>query len=312
LAGNGVGTPTPIRTLPEAFAVDGGARKNFVIVNRGLNGNDVLSVIDELSTMAREGNRDLHLVNTTAEVQETCPSSSRGVTNCFGAIDFWSSPESNPGTLWNYTIWQDSSIRGADVRKDTNPMQVYTLPLQFTVESLISARNNGTRLPQTVLEYPFTDRTQVEADFRDRRFYGLLVTQVIAFALFIALVGISYHLTGHVVRQREDGMLQLIDAQMPNTSRWECLAARMFATHLAFDIVYMPAWIICGAVTGTLIYPHSNAGWFVLLYAMTGLGMTRYDGAGTEHIKLLANWPTVCPSWRARCFKDSSSLLSAL
>jgi hypothetical protein len=155
-------------------------------------------------------------------------------------------------------------------------MQLYTLPLQFAVDSLISARNNGTQLPETILQYPFTQDSQAEVDFEDSKFFGLLVTQALAFALFIALVGIAYHLTGHVVRQREESMLQLIDAQMPNPSRWECLAARTFATHLAFDIIYMPAWIICGAVVGVLIYPASNAGWFVLLYFMAGLAMTRY------------------------------------
>ncbi|KJX98170.1 abc transporter like protein [Zymoseptoria brevis] len=271
--GNGVGTPTPIRSLPEAFNIVGGTRKNFVLVNHGLGGDDALSVIDELTTTARNGNRDVHLANTTAQIQELCPSTSRGVTDCFGAIEFWSSPESNPGSVWNYTIWQDSSIRGADVRKNTSPTQVYTLPLQFAVDSLLSARNNGTRLPDTILQYPYTQQSQAEADFQDSKFFGLLVTQAIAFALFIAMVGIAYHLTGHVVRQREEGMLQLIDAQMPNTSRWECLAARTFATHLAFTIIYMPGYIVCGAVVGTLIYPHSNAGWFVLLYIMAGLAM---------------------------------------
>lgn len=167
--------------------------------------------------------------------------------------------------MWNYTIWQDSVIKGADVRSDSNAVQLYTLPLQRQIDVLISQRNNGTQLDGTILQYPFTSQTQAQVDFRDSKFFGLLVTQAIAFVLFLALVGIAYHLTGHVVRQREEGILYLIDAQMPNKSRWESLVARMFATHLAFDIIYLPAWIVCGAVVGALIFPHSNAGWFVLL-----------------------------------------------
>lgn len=115
----------------------------------------------------------------------------------------------------------------------------------------------------------------MQVDFEDAKFFGLLVTQAIAFVLFIGICGIAYHLTGHVVRQREEGLIYLIDAQMPNKSRWECLAARMIATHLAFDMMYLPAWIVCGAVVGSIIYPHSNAGWYVLLYFMAGLAMTR-------------------------------------
>lgn len=115
----------------------------------------------------------------------------------------------------------------------------------------------------------------MQVNFEDAKFFGLLVTQAIAFVLFIGICGIAYHLTGHVVRQREEGLIYLIDAQMPNKSRWECLAARMIATHLAFDMIYLPAWIVCGAVVGSIIFPHSNAGWYVLLYFMAGLAMTR-------------------------------------
>lgn len=201
----------------------------------------------------------------------------RQVTDCFGAVEFWSSPDQGPGAIWNYTIWQDSVIKGADVRKDNNGPQIYTLPLQREVDSLISQRNNGSRLTGTVLQYPFTSQTQEQVDFADRKFYGLLVTQALGFAFFLAICGIAYHLTGHVVRQREEGMLPLIDAQMPNASRWECLAARTLATHVAFDLIYTPAYIVCGAVVGTVVYPHSNAGWFVLLYLMAGLAMTSFS-----------------------------------
>ncbi|KAK4500459.1 hypothetical protein PRZ48_008648 [Zasmidium cellare] len=275
--GYGIGSPSPIRSLPEAFNAVGDQRRDFAIVDRGLPGADVRFVIDQLSTMARNGNRNLQIVKDSDDLTTACPSSSKGVTPCFGAVDFWNSPDSTQGQLWNYTIWQDSVISGADVRTDSNPVQLYTLPLQRQVDALISQRNNGSQLPDTILQYPFTMQSQAQEDFKDAKFFGLLVTQAIAFVLFLALVGIAYHLTGHVVRQREEGMLQLIDAQMPNKSRWESLIARMFATHLAFDIIYLPAWIVCGAVVGAIIFPHSNPGWFVLLYFMAGLAMTSFS-----------------------------------
>lgn len=306
--GYGIGSPSPIRSLPEAFNAVGSQRPNFVIVDRGLPGEDVRYVIDQLSTMARNGHRDVQILKDSDEISNACPSSSKGVskpdiqvsfghsltakpqqvTKCFGAVDFWSSPEQAPGAIWNYTIWQDSVINGADVRSDSNAIQLYTMPLQRQIDALISQRNNGSLLPDTILQYPFTSQTQAEEDFKDSKFFGLLVTQAIAFVLFLALVGIAYHLTGHVVRQREEGMLQLIDAQMPNKSRWECLAARMFATHLAFDIIYMPAWIVCGAVVGSLIFPHSNAGWFVLLVSLCPIFANSTQSANLT--KVLHGW----------------------
>lgn len=246
-------------------------------MDRGFRESDVRFVIDELSDLARNGSRNLHILPDETDIPNICPASSKGVTGCFAVVDFWSSPMAGPDAIWNYTIWQDSVIHGANVNSDSNSVQLYTFPLQQAVFSLISQRNNGSALPDTILQYPYTRQSQAQVDFTDDKFFGLLVTQAIAFVLFIAICGIAYHLTGHVVRQREEGMLQLIDAQMPNKSRWECLTARMLATHLAFDLIYMPAWIVCGAVVGTEIYPHSNAGWFVLLYILGGLAMTSFS-----------------------------------
>jgi ATP-binding cassette subfamily A (ABC1) protein 3 len=47
--------------------------------------------------------------------------------------------------------------------------------------------------------------------------------------------------------ERELGMSQLIEAMTPNRHRWYTQAARLLSTHLAFDIIYLPAWIIVGA-----------------------------------------------------------------
>lgn len=274
---SGIGSPTPIRSLAEAFDAVGDNRKDFVIVDRGFQQSDVRFVINELSTLARDGKRDLHILSDDTDIPNICPASSKGVTTCFGVVDIWSSPMQGNDAIWNYTIWNDYTIRGANVNIDSNGVQLYTYPLQHAVFGLMSQRNNGSVLPDTILNYPYTSQTQAEEDFKDEKFFGLLVTQAIAFVLFIGICGIAYHLTGHVVAQREEGILQLIDAQMPNKSRWECLAARTIATHIAFDTIYMPAYIVCGAVVGTQIFPHSNAGWYVLLYILAGLAMTSFS-----------------------------------
>lgn len=78
--GYGIGEPSPIRTLPEAFDAVGSQRPNFVIVDRGLPGEDVKFVIDQLSSMARDGNRNVQMVKTSDEITNACPSSSKGVS----------------------------------------------------------------------------------------------------------------------------------------------------------------------------------------------------------------------------------------
>lgn len=62
----------------------------------------------------------------------------------------------------------------------------------------------------------------------------------------IVMAGITYHLTGYVTNQREKGLLQLIDAMLPNKNRWQCVAIRVLSTHLAFDLIYAPGWIAMG------------------------------------------------------------------
>lgn len=78
--GYGIGNPTPIRSLPEAFDLAGNTRKKFVIVDRGLPGEDVHFVIDQLSTQARNGNRNLHVVSRQDDIRILCPASSKGVS----------------------------------------------------------------------------------------------------------------------------------------------------------------------------------------------------------------------------------------
>lgn len=78
--GYGVGTPSPIRSLPEAFDAVGDTRKNFAIVDRGLAGEDARYVIDQLSSMARNGGRNVQTVSDSDELKNVCPSSSKGVS----------------------------------------------------------------------------------------------------------------------------------------------------------------------------------------------------------------------------------------
>ena len=80
--------------------------------------------------------------------------------------------------------------------------------------------------------------TEAKKDFYDRhRFGGYLVGTFLALPFLIGVIGVTYHLTGHVTSQREQGLLQLVDAMMPNVRKWECLVARITSTHLAFDIM---------------------------------------------------------------------------
>ena len=92
----------------------------------------------------------------------------------------------------------------------------------------------------------------------------------LGFAFFIGIIGITYHLTGYIIYQRKHGMLQLVDAMMPNHRRWECLVGHVRSVHVAFDLIYAPGWIASGANI-SVAFPKPNAGWLVLVYILAGL-----------------------------------------
>ncbi|KAK5166925.1 uncharacterized protein LTR77_007654 [Saxophila tyrrhenica] len=283
----GVGTPAPLLSLPEAFKAAGNGRNKFCVVasvqhddfiDHDLSGNDIHSVIEDISTTFRDAGKTVFRSSTAGSLVQHCPASSKGVTACWGALEFWSSPDKGNGAIWNYTMHTDGSMgSGLDVKSDRNPVQIYNLPLQHAVDSAIARAGGGPQLPDNILQYTFTPMSQRQQDRYDQYDFEALVILALAFALFIGMVGVTYHLTGHITRQREQGMLQLIDAMMPNANRWQCLAARLLSVHLAFDIIYAPGWLIMAGIAPSIMFPESNAGWFVLLYVLTGLGLVGYS-----------------------------------
>jgi hypothetical protein len=102
------------------------------------------------------------------------------------------------------------------------------------------------------------DQEEREDDIRIR--YMGAIIDVIAIAIFIGIVGVTYQLTGLIAMERELGMSQLIDCMMPNSSPWLSQAARFCAAHLALDIVYGPGWIIMGGILKGLVYSRTSAG----------------------------------------------------
>ena len=271
----GVGTPSSIMSLPEAFKYASSAHHRFVVIDKTQNANDVQSVTNELISTFKDANKDTHIVRERSDLIHLCPSSSHGVSPCFGAVEFHRSPDQ--GGMWRYTLYQDGYIsQSMNVLSNTNPIQVYTIPLQHAIDAAISKTTGGPVL-KTVVEYPFTIVTEAEKQQASVYFYETLVNEILAFAFFIGLCGITYHLTGHITRQREQGMLQLIDAMMPNSKRWQCLIARNLSAHLAFDIIYLPGWIVMGGITSVLAFPATNAGWLILIFVLAGISLSGFS-----------------------------------
>ena len=284
----GIGSPSPIRTLAEGLAVSSGGHDTVAFVDNGFTGGDIDRVINAVAASANGKAKVVRLSNETA-LLDTCKSSLRGATYCYGAIVFQSSPNEGSGGLWNYTIRADGAFGSKiDVGKTTNDVEVYLLPLQRAVDYAIAGLNttiDQSALPSTVLEYPYTSLTQAQRNTSIRVNYQGAIINILGVAFLIGMVGVTYHLTGFIASERELGMSQLIEAMMPNIRRWEPQVARILSYHLAFDIIYAPGWILMGVVLGVGVFQKTSMAIVIIYHLLSGLSLASFSIFGAAFFK---------------------------
>ena len=273
----GVGSPIPLRSLSEAVSASAGGRDTVAFVNNGFTGGAISNVIDQVSKPIRDQGMTVAVLNTEEELLTRCPSSVRGVSPCFAAISFQSSPNEGELPVWNYTVRTDGSFGGRIFVNDKgNDAQIYALPLQYAVDNAIASLH-GSSLPDVLHQYPYTDQTAEQRTKTINRLYMGSLIDILAVAYFVGIVGICYQLTGEMAKERELGMSQLIEAMMPNRKRWTPQAARLLSMHISFDTLYFPSWIITAATVAGLNYPLSSLGVVVGYFIMHGLALASWS-----------------------------------
>ncbi|KAK5108088.1 hypothetical protein LTR62_008805 [Meristemomyces frigidus] len=273
----GIGSPATIRSLSDAVAASAGGRNTVVFINNGYTGGDIESVINTVSQPIKAQGKAVEVYTTNDNLLTTCKSSIRGVSPCFAAVEFQSSPNEGPIPAWNYTIRADGSFGGnIYVNTHSNDAEIYVLPLQHAIDRAI-ARLSGTTLTDNVQEYVYTTENNAQRQRQIIKLYMGSLISILAVAYFIGIVGICYQLTGEMAKERELGMSQLVEAMMPNKRRWLPQAARLISVHLAFDLLYLPSWVIMGAIVSGLNYTQSNGGIMVGYFVLAGLALASWS-----------------------------------
>jgi ATP-binding cassette subfamily A (ABC1) protein 3 len=285
----GIGSGHPIRTLAEGLEAASGGRNTVAFVNNGLVGGDIDRVIDSLAQQASAAGKNVSRLSDETQLLDVCRSSLRGATSCYGAIVFQSSPTEGTGGLWNYTLRADGAFgEKIDVNKDTNDAEIYLLPFQHAVDYAIASTNttiSQTELPNVVLEYPYTSITQAQRNTNIRVNYQGAIINILGVAFLIGMVGVTYHMTGFIASERELGMSQLIEAMMPNLRRWQPQVARILSYHFAFDIIYIPGWIIMGLVLGIGVFSRTSMAIVIIYHLLAGLSLTSFSILGASFFK---------------------------
>ena len=285
----GIASSTPVRALGDALSLAGGGRNRVVFVNNGFTGGDIDAVIQDVASSVKAEGKDVEIVSDEDDLLTLCRSSLRGVSSCYGAAVFYGSPSEGPGGLWNYSLRADGGLATKiDVTTHGNDVEIYPLPLQHAIDFSIASHNRTVdqgALPSEVYEYPFTSETQKQRNDRIRIRYMGGIINILAVAFFLGIVGVIYQLVGLIASERELGMTQIVEASMPNTKRWEPQAIRFIANHLAFDILFLPGWIVMALILAYGVFAKTSVAIIIFFHILAGLSLSSFSlfGAAFFH-----------------------------
>ena len=282
----GIATATPVRSLHDALGISGGGRDTVALVKNGFNGGNIERVIDEVTGSVRAAGKTAQILDTETDLLTTCRSSIRGVSSCFGAAVFYGSPTEGPGGMWNYSLRADGGLGDKiDVTNSGNDVEIYVLPLQHAIDFAIAGQNttiNQSALPTDVFEYPFTSMTQKERNAQIRIRYMGGIIEILAVAFFIGIVGVIYQLVGLMASERELGMTQIIEASMPNKKRWQPQMIRFMSYHFAFDLIFLPGWIVVGIILGVGVFQKTSMAILIIYHIFIGLSLSSFSIFGAS------------------------------
>ncbi|KAF2749339.1 P-loop containing nucleoside triphosphate hydrolase protein [Sporormia fimetaria CBS 119925] len=281
----GIGRPAPIRSLDDALRTGGGGRDTVVLVNNGHTGGEIERVINNVADTVRGAGKTARILERDVDILTICRTTLRGASNCFAGASFHSSPTEGEGDSWNYTMRADNAL-GTQIYVDQNDndVEIYLLPLQRAIDAAIASAD-GASLDGPVDAFPYTDRTQEERDEDIRVLFVGALIDIMAAALYVGICGVTYQLTGHMALEREIGLSQLIEAMSPARRPWHTQVARILATHFAFDLIYLPGWIIMPIILNYLAFPTTSVGILIIYHILIGLSLTSFSIFGASFFR---------------------------
>ena len=252
------------------------------------------TVIGSLSTKVRDAGKTAKDYQTAWEMAQECKTDTKGVSPCYAAVIFLSSPqlgtnESAPG-FWNYTIRGAGATFGgtANVDSNKNGVEIDLLPLQRALEQEIVSQAGSdatSQLPQEMDVILFTEQDQNALD--QSRTSNYLNLCIFAFGpiFAFALVELIYHMTSFIARERELGMSGLVDTMISGGSNIRGRVVRQISTWLAFAVIYFPSWLSVGLVISLVCFPETSRDLPVGFTIIAGLSLTSFSLFGASFFK---------------------------
>ena len=272
----GFGTPSPVRSLQDAYSAISD-HSQLVFVNNNFTGGDIERVIDVVGNQARAGGKTVRILQSESDLLTACRSSLRGASDCLAGIVFYSSPTEGNGTGWNYTMRTDGSLgaRGIKVNRNDNDQELFILPLQHALDRAIASLNSSVNVASLPAyeAYPFTSLNPDELRTRIRVGYAQGLINILGVAFFIAICGIVYQQVGFQATERELGMSVLMECMMPNPQRWQPQVIRLLSYHLSFTLLYLPGWVALSIILKIGVFARTSYGVVLGAHLLAGLAL---------------------------------------
>lgn len=188
-----------------------------------------------------------------------CAQNLQGSSDCIAAIQWNVIDLDASPPVYNYTIRGNSGLTFIDVEGRKTDTDTHLLPLQWAVDKAIT---NMTTTPKTM---PFTSETKEWYKRQTTEQFMKIIRDWIAPALYLAMIGIVYHLAGTVAQERSSGITDLL------TSMGNRQISRIAANHLAFSTVYFPGWFALGLIFSFVFYTSSSPAIIIFFHIFAGL-----------------------------------------
>ena len=272
----GFGESTAIRSARDAFEHQSG-RDRIVLVNNNFTGGPIETVINDLSRTYEDAGANVQITGLESDLTSLCRSSLSGSSRCYAAVSLTGSPSEGREQTWAYTVFVDFGLGfSPNVESGENDAQIFALPLIHAIDSAV-ATANGQELPQTMFELPYTSQTLQERTDQVQELFMNALVGYLGLVVFIAICGITFHLPGHVAREREIGMSSLVDIMNPHKRPWLSHSARILSTNISFTIIYLPGTLGVGGVIAGLMFYRTSAGMQIVFHILSCMSLATFS-----------------------------------
>ncbi|KAK9473660.1 uncharacterized protein V1510DRAFT_413533 [Dipodascopsis tothii] len=257
----GIATAAPVYELADVIG-----QRRLVFVNSHANISDEVQEIYDAVTAGLDPDK-VFLVEDEADLLTLCAQNLAGSSNCFGAV-VWHDIDASR-RLYNYTLRADASLTHVYVDTHKSDAEYYVLPVQWAVDKYLLSKIGVDAYTPGVIAY--TSKTEAERQQAVRVTYMSSIINFMAAAMFLAMIGVVYHLCGAIALERERGLTTLMESMGVRKD------ARMLSFFLSFSALYVAGWAVVGLAVAMTMFYTSNHGVVIVYHILSGLSLVSFS-----------------------------------